>query len=365
MSSTTQRMPLRSLLVLALLAIAVVWSLVVVVFSGDAEVTDDSLQQVSHYLQTKTGPRVVVVHPPWRDDIAGALRQKLGNADVRLAAPVDNGLPAGHLALLLVGSSPSPGAFAGMAASDQFAAGELRLLLYQGSPLKVDKVAAEPDMAVDSILLRSVKQLQVAVELGERRIECNLFDPAGPRYNCPGLREWNHVGARMLNIGGQSRRCLWAHPITDGRVVISAPWPRAHSLRLFHGLADTAVASAGGKPVHIELLAGERQIGRMVQRNLRGYNSQVVELGAEPADGRLVIAITTPHDGARHFCLDAQVETATPSGATGRASTNPASQPVHSVKRDKSAAAETAKGKPRAAAPVETAPQKPAKDTAP
>lgn len=302
---TTETPPLarwRAIAVLAVLAIAVVWSLLVRGCSHDAPVDVQTVEQLAQQLDQRAAGRTVVIHPPWRDDVASLLRQARPKLDVRLAAPVQAGLPTGALALVRVGWSPGPGAFSTLSPIDRFAVADLAVDLY-GTP-----VSAATGRGDGSLLLGDVAALQVQVEVGGRTIVCSDLDPNGPTHRCPSLPEWNHVGPHDLVIGGQNRHCLWAHPISGGRIIIDAPWPLSASrIRLFYGLADSAVGAPDGQPVTLELFAGDRKLGSYVQPNQPGYNEQLVALG-EPASEKLRFVVSVTQDGARHFCLDAVAE---------------------------------------------------------
>jgi len=295
----------RAIVILGLLGLALLWGLAVLALRGDVAVADADLEAMAGHIEAELPRGVVVVHPPWRDDVAARLRVRLPRKDVRLAAPVQEGAPRPPLALLRVGASPGPGGYSGLLPGRQARHGPLALELYSAGALVKPVVAPSTGR---SLLLDDVAALKARVVIGDREVVCDDFDPAGPRYRCPTLPEWNHVGRRSLEIGGAARDCLWAHPITGGRIEITAPWPSGAShLTVWHGLADTAAAAPNGQPVSLEVRAGERLLERIEQKNAPGWNQHNVELGEEAADV-VTFVITTPHDGARHFCIDARLE---------------------------------------------------------
>lgn len=315
----------RAIAVLALLVITVAWTLLVRACSRDLAVDAQAIEQLAQQLDQRAPGRTVVIHPPWRDDVASALRQARPKLDLRLAAPVQGGLPTGALALVRVGWSPGPGAFSTLTPIDRFAVGALTVDLY-GTPASTSAGRSE-----GSLLLGDVAALKVQVEVGSRTILCSDLDPNGPTHRCPSLPEWNHVGPQELSIGGQLRHCLWAHPISGGRVVIDAPWPTGASrVRLFYGLGDSAVGAPDGQPVTLELFAGDRKLGSFVQQNQPGYSEQLVTLG-EPASDRLRFAISVIRDGARHFCIDAIAERGMPPVGPVTRPVGPVSQPLLKV----------------------------------
>lgn len=129
-------------------------------------------------------------------------------------------------------------------------------------------------------------------------------------YECPGQPEWLYVARRTLTIDGNPRSCLWAHPTTNGAVVFTipaqpAPPPgRRLRLALHAGMADDAVrGTPDGATVRLDVEQGGR-VGTVDVGNRVGWFSSTHDVaGDSPID----IVITTPRDGRRHLCIDAQV----------------------------------------------------------
>ncbi|MFH1811841.1 MAG: hypothetical protein ABIJ09_24095 [Pseudomonadota bacterium] len=308
----------RGLLGLTLIILALLGTLAVRLFSRDAAISDADLAEALRWLQERRQGAVIVVHPPWRDDVVERLRQGLGDADVRLAAPVHQGAPAGRLLLVEAGWSPGPAAFSALIPHQESQVGALRLRLFEAAAAASSAEVPEAGgRSGRSLLLDDIAALHARFELADRVVPCDDFDVATQTYRCPSLPEWNHVGPTTLAIGGRPRRCLWAHPITAGKLLIDLPWPRAlKQLTVLHGLADSAAQAPGGKPVELELRADDRPLGSYTQRNEVGYQEHQITLDQDTATQRLVVEIRTSGDGARHFCIDLQaVDAKSPTGA--------------------------------------------------
>ncbi len=295
---------MRGLLGGALLLLALLVTLAVQLFSTDTVVPDADLAAAAKLLSEQGSGQVVVVHPPWREDLVAALRGHLPDRDIRLAAPVRDGLPTGQLALVEAGWSPGPGAFSGLRPLASQQVGSLALSFYDAG----GAATAAKAQGGRSLLLDDLKKLQARFERGSQTIVCDQFDPAGPRYDCPPLPEWNHIAATTQTLAGKPQRCLWAHPLTDGTLVIEAPWPRgARELAVYHGLSDHAAAASAGKPVTLEVLADAQPLKRYVQQNQQGYTRHLLQVDPDSDAPHLVLMVTPPSDGARHFCIDLRV----------------------------------------------------------
>ena len=150
----------------------------------------------------------------------------------------------------------------------------------------------------------------MTVERGSSSRTCTRDRREGG-YSCPGEPEWLYASVRSLKVGRKQRECVWAHPTTNGTIVLMVPaQPEAApdhrlQLRLQAGLVDDAVVNTpDGAAVSTEVVQGRRTLGRLTVANRIGWFKEQFELApGQPAQLR----ITTPRDGRRHFCVDAQV----------------------------------------------------------
>ncbi|MEM7676709.1 MAG: hypothetical protein AAF449_11970, partial [Myxococcota bacterium] len=150
------------------------------------------------------------------------------------------------------------------------------------------------------------------VERGGRRRPCRQSRQEGG-YRCAGEPEWLYAAVRVLRVGGQERECVWAHPTTGGSIIFNVPATSASSpghrlvLKLQAGLVDDAVRlTSDGASVTTTVVTGKppRRLGKLVVPNRIGWLERTYNL---PAAQPVELRVTSPRDGRRHHCIDAQV----------------------------------------------------------
>jgi hypothetical protein len=147
----------------------------------------------------------------------------------------------------------------------------------------------------------------VGLDLPDRSLVCGR---QGDRFDCTqGQFPWRMVGEGKMGIGGKLRRCITAHPTTGATLRITfGPSALGARLRVSHGISD-AVA-AGGTPVTMDILIGSgggESAARIPHPAGVGWRRSYVDTARWR--GRLepvTFQITTPNDGARHFCFAAE-----------------------------------------------------------
>lgn len=241
---------------------------------------------------------VVVVHPPWRDDVERALRDagltpEAGTITTALAPRSTDPLPA-----LLVVREAGGVALPALLRDSEEVARDGVLVLERPRP------RLPPNGPRD--LLADLAQVNVEVRLRQRTVACPWDAPA-QRHTCEELPEWMYVGHETLPVGGKREACTWAHPITGGSVVLSLPaGGLAGAVVVELALTDTAADNAHGAAVTAALQVDEVEMGRVTQRGRRGFARTRVDV---PRDARtLALHITTPHDGQRHTCVRLRAE---------------------------------------------------------
>lgn len=151
--------------------------------------------------------------------------------------------------------------------------------------------------------------MSVERPVGHRTSVCTQPRAEGG-WACPGEAEWLYAAPRSLRVGGQDAQCVWAHPTTGGAVVFTLPAPGAAPegrklvLKLQAGLNDDAVTGTpDGAPVFVAVEQAGKDLGRLEVPNQVGWHRLEVPVGPE----QVTLRITTPRDGRRHHCINAQI----------------------------------------------------------
>jgi hypothetical protein len=257
---------------------------------------------------------LVLVHPPWRDDVVDALRAAAvvpASLRVTEAFAPRHGEPLPAMVLVADEGWPLPAVL------------RRRLDALDVEGIVIDGVrvvrlpAARPASASSSSSPSSSSSLstaaagldlaraQVHVTTGDgARVACP-WTPSRRRHVCAGLPAWMTVGDDTLVIGGRRERCTWAHPITGGVVVVdfgAVPTPPA-GWQLSLALSDAAADNPAGAPVTATLAVDDDEAAVTVQR-ARGFFAAVVAHTALAA--RVQVRLATPDDGQRHVCFRLQ-----------------------------------------------------------
>ncbi len=299
--------------------------------ADDDAPVDAYVGAVSGHLDLIHAGDIVLVHPPWRDDVVQALRALPLPAGVTVTeafAPVAQKDPGGGEwpAIVLVADPqwPLPAALRRRAADHLRA---LALTTSHDSAHDAADAADDDDVTIFRLAaapqprLLDVRAATVTVrEPGGVDVACP-WSPVRRRHVCAGLPEWMTVGEDTLRIGGTPEPCTWAHPKTGAVVVIDfgsvdmggvdmggvdIGGVDSSGLRLSLALSDGAADNPTGAAVTARLVVGDRQGAVTVQRE-RGFHS--VDVGAEVVASRgarrlpVRVEITTDNDGQRHTCF--------------------------------------------------------------
>jgi hypothetical protein len=145
---------------------------------------------------------------------------------------------------------------------------------------------------------------QVQVEKSDGQVVKCQWDASQNRHVCPGLQGWMYVGPHTQHSGGQSRPCLWAHPISGGKVKVAfAPRQYSGPLSFFHAVSDQAAQNRDGAEVTSTIHVDGEEVIRAVRTNRAGFATQRIPMPTQKAVS-VEVEITTPHDGSRHYCFD-------------------------------------------------------------
>jgi hypothetical protein len=284
---------------------------------------------------------IVLVHPPWRDDVVGALRsialpagvvvtdafspkhgepwpsvvvirEKNGLALPRAlrdradesTARVDGDLEIVRLRRLEGGDDRS-GERSGEQGGDAQIGDDESGVRVRGRDLSDDLAAAIVDVRVPSTTTATPDPSTPASSSPER-IACP-WDPLKNRHVCAGLPEWMHVGVETLPVDGRDVRCTWSHPKTNATLHVR--FPKVHfdagaSLTLDLALTDGAADNTTAAPVFATVSVDDKPLfGAVKAPGKRGFVTKASAVANAPRDADVELVITTPNDGQRHTCF--------------------------------------------------------------
>ena len=251
---------------------------------------------------------VVLVHPPWREDVARALRASgaiPAGALVTTALSPRHGEPLPPVVVVSDGSAPLPAALRVRVDAVKERDGIELVRLHARAPT----TQLGPRSLLDR-MSRAQVELR-PLEGSDETVDC-AWDPLRARHACAGMPDWLHVGVEELPIGGETVRCAWAHPKTDK--VLSVRFPRERlldTLELSLGITDASATNAAAAPVTAVLRIDGVERGRVTkQPGSRGFAKQKIRVDGAPKDADVDVEITTPDDGQRHACFRLETWTA-------------------------------------------------------
>jgi len=245
------------------------------------------------------------IHPGWRTDLVEALAPLPG---VPLdEPPAAAGVPAGTLVLL---TRP-----------DSREARELALRLERRStarrlpdegPWQVWRLTRPYAAGRPRTMAAKVARLRVHRTGEDGRSDDCPWVGLTRRHQCPGPA-WNNVRKTKQRADGERRTCLWVHPVRGATMVLRwRPGRRVSYAQLVAGFSDHAARSRAGAPAHIAVRWGDTPAGELAVPNRRGWRRLDLDgrPPSEPAGAPLVLEISLGpgSPGARHLCLDVEVE---------------------------------------------------------
>ena len=299
---------LRDVVVVAAFVLAVVITVVQPWCGRDRLRAADVATIVSQHLSLIETGDLVLVHPPWRDDIVDAVRPLLPPRQ-QVSEAFTRGHTDGWPALVVVAEGVQPWPASIEARRIEVGAtviedGGVRFFRLPAAAAKTTTTTAVPAKSTAAAAVRGslldLSSARVSVVDDKGLTRSCLWSAQRARHLCAGLPEWMHVGDEDLVIAGRRQRCTWAHPITGGRVVIEhADIDSSAGLRLRAALSDAAADNADGAAVTFTLDVGGAHRALTVQ-HARGFAEREIE---PTARGPLTLTVTTPNDGQRHVCF--------------------------------------------------------------
>ena len=202
------------------------------------------------------------------------------------------------------------------------AAEELRPRLLQVGLQLEESLTPSPGIVVDRY--RNLRREEVVYDFTARladarvfhekdgaRVPCNKWEQVpGPggrgKWVCPYDSEWFYVGPEWHYMDDEQRYCLWAHPPSQGRLLIEYPRvPLTGRLtgRAGHTLNGSVRAKA---PIDFDVTVGEA----LPQRFTLPLEERWRPVGlVTPTTGTTTVsfAVSTSNAGINHFCFDLDV----------------------------------------------------------
>lgn len=126
------------------------------------------------------------------------------------------------------------------------------------------------------------------------------------RWLCPHDSEWFYVAPEWHRMGDHLRLCLWAHPPSSGRLVITFPGVELTG-HLFGRGGHTLNASLHAREkIHLDVEVS----GQAPQRFDFALDEHWRPFALKTPQGRtgtVAFAVSTPDAGANHFCFEADL----------------------------------------------------------
>ncbi len=169
--------------------------------------------------------------------------------------------------------------------------------------LRLYALAPEPAPAFD--FRAELRRAQVYVTTGALRLNCDFWDR--DRWACPGDLA-QAVAPVLMEIGGEPREVIWAHPIENGVKVLrwdDVPLDRTLSVRA--GLRTAAVLP-GAAPVEFSVFIDDLEVARWTFDNAAVWRREEVDTRAQAGSRHQVrFEVAAGRDWVRHFGFAAQV----------------------------------------------------------
>jgi hypothetical protein len=128
----------------------------------------------------------------------------------------------------------------------------------------------------------------------------------GGKWTCPYDQEWFYVAPEWHRMGETPRLCFWAHPPSQGRLVVRFPnVPLSGHLygRAGHTLNGSVHARA---PIHFDVEVQPEPSQRFTFE-LTDYFEPFMMRTPSTGTATVTFAVSTPDAGTNHFCFDVEM----------------------------------------------------------
>lgn len=257
---------------------------------------------------------VVLIHPPWRDDVVTEARRRVTLPRGALLTETftrRHGDPWPAMVVVAEGVHPWPASLEARRVDSGAAIvvdGDVRFFRLPAAP--GTRKPPEPPTTTTTTptaptipTAPSVTPTAVHVrDASGTRTECP-WDARLRRHVCVGLASWMTVGSDTLVIGGRREACTWSHPISGGELVVDFGLVDvARGLRLQAALSNAAADNPDGAAVAYTLIVDDVASGSpLVVHHRRGFEQAF--LPPRPGQATVRLVVTTTNDGQRHTCF--------------------------------------------------------------
>ncbi len=173
--------------------------------------------------------------------------------------------------------------------------------------LMLIKSSAAKDPTPQGSLLKKIKSASVELVKSSGSERCPWQKD---RFQCS-TGGWNYVGEVFFKIDAQYRRCIWAHPTNDAKLVIRIPDVKlGRELTGHHGLLDDAINNfPTGAPVTMTIAIDDKVVKTLVRPNIRGWAHFRIDTSSKAGQrSTLTFTVSTTNAGGRHYCFSAEIE---------------------------------------------------------
>lgn len=207
----------------------------------------------------------------------------------------------------------------GEALRADFAAAGHRLLesqVFDGITVDLYQNAVTQPVVFD--FAREIARARVFHQYSDGRLEpCDRFSQrtrqggAAGMWTCPHDGDWFYVAPEWHRMGDTMRFCLWAHPPTNGRLLVryaGVPLPAE-----LHGFAGHTLNGSlyGRERIDLDVEVDRVGVQRFVFPRSEFWRPFALDL---PGTGTTTVsfAISTPDAGSNHFCFTADLRAPAP-----------------------------------------------------
>jgi hypothetical protein len=145
---------------------------------------------------------------------------------------------------------------------------------------------------------------RVWMEAPGGRRPCSVWEQG--RWRCSPA-PWNYVGRETLEMAGEPRAVIWAHPVAGATLTVDfGEVPFGRALTVAAGLTAAAARFAGA-PVELTVeAAGRPVLSRTYGREAAVSTERIDTRALAGSVGRVTFKVSTTDDRLRHFCFTAE-----------------------------------------------------------